>query len=173
MVVARLSEAAAAEDFPLACTRRDTHTHTQVPYEEEDLIRFGACRARAGAAREREGLTSNLADPDEDPTADLPLARAEDDDDIAGLRGSSSKGVGCEEWRDWMRGFQSQAAWAAASLWSAASFRFRAWLLVGFLAAFGFPFSHTLLASSSRPGPSSAFPFWEDTGSFLLRFFPS
>ena len=166
-----MAEAAAAEDFPLACTRRDTHT--QVPYEEEDLIRFGAGRARAGAAREREGLTSNLADPDEDPAADLPLARAEDDDDIAGRRGSSSKGVGCEEWRDWMRGFQSQAAWAAASLWSAASFRFRAWLLVGFLAAFGFPFSHTLLASSSRPGPSSAFLFGRtQVPSYSVLFLP-
>ena len=47
-----MAEAAAAEDFPLACTRVRDATHTELPYEEEDLIRFGECRARAGSKRE-------------------------------------------------------------------------------------------------------------------------
>lgn len=46
--------------------------------------------AAAAAAGEEEEenfpLASNLADPDADPIADLPLASAEDEDDIAGGR---------------------------------------------------------------------------------------
>jgi hypothetical protein len=44
-----------------------------------------------GKGREGHLLTSNLADPDEDPIADLPFARADDDDDIAGAAGQSKE----------------------------------------------------------------------------------
>lgn len=55
--------------------------------------------------RSEERVTSNLADPDADPIENLPLARAEDDDDIAGRPGSRPAR---KKKRTGMRGFQSQ-----------------------------------------------------------------